>query len=115
MNIEYVSHSLGNRFKDTIELNENLIKYPKLHRAILDHELKHTDKLFSKNDFSLDFSESKVNQLELMKFMLRHPKSFYQFIPFYWTKKHGFVFDINQTLLYLGLLACIGVGVYLAI
>ena len=104
MKIEYVSHSLGNNFGDTIELNENLKDYPNLHDSILKHELEHSSKLFTISDLKLDIIENRVNSLELLKFMLKHPKSFIQIIPFYWTKKHGFVYDINLMIIYSCLL-----------
>jgi hypothetical protein len=66
MNIEYVNHSLGNNFGDTIELNKHLKDYPKLHRQILNHELKHTNKRFTKQDLILDLTDNPVNKRELI-------------------------------------------------
>lgn len=104
MNIEYINHSLGNNYGDEIELNENLKKYPKLHDSILNHELKHTKKVFSFFDLKHDIVESKVNSKDLLFFMFKHPKSFYQLLPFYWTRKRGFVYDINLILIYISML-----------
>lgn len=104
MKIEYVNHSLGNNFGDTIELNKNLKDYPSLHDSILKHELEHSNKLFTLNDLKLDLTESRVNSVELLSFMFKYPKSFIQCIPFYWTKKHGFIYDINLIFIYSCLL-----------
>lgn len=115
MKIEYTNHSIGNNFGDTIELNEALKNYPRLHDAILMHELKHTNKPFSKEDLLLDLNESSVDKKELIKFMFKHPKSFYQMFPFYWTKKHGFVFDINLILIYFAFIFVLTITMYFAL
>lgn len=115
MKIEYVPSGLGNNFGDTIELNENLLKpeYKKLHDNILSHELKHTDKLFTWHDLKNDISGSEVSSLEILKFMLRYPKSFMQILPFYFSKKHGFVYDINLILIYITLAVIISIGFFI--
>lgn len=114
MQIEYVNHGIGNHFGDVIELNENLKEFPNLHQAILEHELGHTDRVFTKQDFVADLTEYKVSKIELLKFMFKHPRSFSQFLPFYWTKKYGFVYDINLIIIYLILFSVIGTSIYLA-
>jgi hypothetical protein len=101
MKVVYVNHSLGNNFGDSIELNKHLKKYPNLHDSILKHESEHTNSFFSWRDFKLDITESRTNQKDLIMFMLKHPLSFVQFIPFYWTRKHGFVYDLNLIFIYL--------------
>ena len=101
MQIQYVNHGIGNNFGDTIELNENLKRWPRLHKAILDHELKHTDQVFTKHDLMVDLTESKVNTKELIMFMFENPKSFSQFLPFYYTKNRGLVYDINLSITYM--------------
>ena len=101
MKLVYVEGGIANRFPDgTIEMNKHLKDYPKLHRAILDHELRHTDKAFSKKDLINDFRPSKISQKDMISFMIKYPKSLSQFLPFYWTKKHGFVYDINLIIFY---------------
>lgn len=98
MEIQYTQEGIANRYDKVIELNEHLKEYPKLHDSILQHELSHTDKEgFNKQDFLLDFGEHKVNHLELLKFMIKYPKSLYQLLPIY--KRKGIVFyDINMLL-----------------
>ena len=102
MKVIEVNHSIANRFDGYIEMNKHLKKYPKLYEPILEHELSHTDKPFTWGDFKLDFlSNSRVNQWSLMKFMFKHPASFLQLSPFLYSKKKGFIIDINILLMYL--------------
>lgn len=105
---------IANRFLDgTIEINKNLRKYPRLFRPILQHELSHTDKSFSTKDFWHDInSEHKVDQIQLLKFMFRHPKSFTQLLPFYYTKRRKFVIDINLSIIY-SIMFLITLAIYL--
>lgn len=111
-NIEYVDYSLANNFGDTIELNKNLLKYPDLHNSILEHELGHTNVPgFTITDFNHDLKPQKVNQLHLLKFMVLHPKSFVQLLPIYHTKKRGWVYDINLSIIYLILIFLIVSGI----
>jgi hypothetical protein len=115
MNIRYVDHSIGNNFGNVIELNENLKKYPRLHRAIIQHELGHTNKLFSKKDLALDLTEHRVKTLDLISFMVHHPKSLYQFRPFYWDKNRGFIYDFNLILVETTLLLMFIIFIYLGV
>jgi hypothetical protein len=108
LKIIYVNHGLGNNFGDSIELNKHLPDYPEIHDAVLKHELGHTDKLFSWKDLKLDLIQSDINSFDVFKFMIRHPLSFTQLLPFYWTRKHGFVYDINliiYLLFFLGIIS----------
>ena len=114
MKIEYVNHSIGNNYGDEIELNEALKKYPKLHQQILNHELGHTKTGFKKN-FLHDITEDKIRNKELLSFMLHNPKSFYQFRPFFWHKKYGFVYDVNLIIIELLTLGIIGLAVFFAL
>jgi hypothetical protein len=110
MRIEYVSHGLGNNFGNVIEINRNLKDYPELHDVILKHEFMHTDRTFSLKDLYLDMTESGVDNKKLLWFMLKHPLSFTQVLPFYWTKKHGFIYDINQIIFCLVLMGIISLA-----
>lgn len=106
MKIVEVDHSLANRFDGYIEINKNLRKYPKLLKPILTHELEHTDDAFTWKDFKLDFfSDSKVNQWDLIKFMFKYPRSFKQLLPVLYSKKKGFVLDINLLIMYITMLS----------
>lgn len=111
--IVVVSHGIANRFEDCIEVNRNLQKYPKLYFPIIQHELEHTNNLgFTFKDLKHDInSEHKVNQIQLLKFMFKYPKSFTQVLPFYYTPRRKFVFDINLCIIY-SVLFLIGFGIY---
>lgn len=115
MKIEYVDYGLANNFGDTIELNKNLIRYPKLHESLLQHELSHTDKAFTLHDLKIDFISDNVNSLRIILFMIRYPKSLTQLFPFYYSKKKGFVYDINLSLLYLLMFIIIGGSITLGV
>ena len=100
MKIIEVNHSIANRFPNHIEINKNLKDYPELLNPILAHELAHTDKTFSWHDFKLDFlSNTKVYYPDLLRFMIKHPRSFLQLSPV--IKSNGkFIFDINLFIIY---------------
>lgn len=102
MKIIEVNHSIANRFDNYIEINKHLRDYPNLLEPILKHELQHTDKAWSVKDFKLDFlSNNEVNQLDLLKFMIKHPSSFVQISPILYSRKKGFIVDINLLIMYL--------------
>jgi hypothetical protein len=117
MKITYVDWNLGNNFGDEIELNKNLLKpeYKFIHDNILKHELSHTDKAFTIQDLRLDLSQSKISSLEVLKFMVKHPKSFTQLLPLYYSPKHGFVYDINLLLIYSVTICLIGIISFVAL
>jgi len=100
LKVEYVNSGLGNNFGDLIEINKNLLNYPELHNAVLAHELEHSSQAFTIYDLKLDLSKPKVNSWDMLKFMVKYPKSFSQMLPFYYSKKHGFVYDINLIIIY---------------
>lgn len=108
-----VGHGIANRFEDCIEVNRNLQKYPKLYYPIIRHELEHSNKPFSLFDLKHDInSEHKINQIQMLKFMFKYPKSFTQVLPFYYTPRRKFVVDINLTIIY-SVMALMGFGIYL--
>lgn len=111
--IKYTKWGIANNFGDHIELNESLKLYPRLHEAILNHELSHTDKPFSKKDLMLDLGESKVKTWDMILFIAKNPRSITQFLPFYWTKEYGLVYDINLILLYFVIGFLIAAGLIL--
>ncbi len=112
LSIVEVDYGIANNFGTHIEMNRHLKDYPTLYNPILKHELSHTDKIFSLEDMKLDFLQgSQVNNWELTKFMFQHPKSFTQLLPFYWTRKKGFVYDINMTVMYLIMFSIVSLSV----
>ena len=120
LNIVYRDWGISDRFNDgTIEINKHLNKYPKLKRAILAHEIDHTDQSgFNRKDFLHDISSpDKIDMFEMMKFVIKHPHSLVQFLPGYYHKERGLVLDANMIIAYsiIGTIALIGVGVGLYI
>ena len=116
MEIIYVDHSIANNFGWYIEINENLKKYPELLKPILKHELSHTEKAWSLHDFKLDFfSNNHINHWSLIKFMFKHPKSFYQLSPILYSKEKGFVIDVNVLIMYLTMFAIFTLTIYFGV
>lgn len=104
--IEYTKWGLANRFDDCIELNEALKTNPKLHAAILKHELGHKGTNTFKQDFAHDLTPmNELSQKELVVFMIKHPRTWTQLLPIYWSgKRKEFVYDLNMLLIYGGLI-----------
>jgi hypothetical protein len=117
MKIIYVNHGLGNNFGDEIELNKNLLKpeYKNIHDAIIQHERSHSDKSFTFYDLKLDLSKQTVPSLDIIKFMIKYPKSFTQLLPVYWTRNRGVIYDINLILIYGFIISLGAITTYLAL
>ena len=114
MEIREVDFGIASNFGDYIEINKNLRNYPKLRRAILDHEFGHTNrKGFTKEDLMHDLKEVKVSNFELLKFMVHNPKSFYQLLPFYY-KQGRIYYDINLIIIWMAILGIISFAGILA-
>jgi len=96
MKVEFVNYGIANRFKERIELNRELIWYPKLAHYCLKHELDHTNKLFSKEDIANDIQ---IYPKGLFLFMLTHPKSWTQLSPAIKSKGKWY-WDLNLLLTY---------------
>lgn len=113
LNIEYTDWGVANNYGNFITLHQDLLKpqYRKLLDGILEHELSHTDKTFTFHDLKIDLVPSgKIKHFELFKFMIRRPKTWIQFLPVIYSKKHGIAFDLNMIILYI-LAGCIVGGI----
>lgn len=115
--IVYRGYGLADRFPDgTIELNKHLKDYPELKRSILLHEARHTNnEKFNRTDLRNDLTS--INQYSmsaLVKFMLRHPLSFIQVLPLYWTKTGGWTYDELAVIYWAVLLGFISFGFFIA-
>ena len=97
--IVYVNHGIANRFKDRIEINKNLKKYPELYKQVLEHEFSHTNRNFSFKDLFIDVGIPSNNIKQLIMFMITNPRSFSQIFPFYISNKK-IVYDINMIIIY---------------
>ena len=116
MKIEYVEHSIANNYGSFIEINRHLKNYPSLLKPILKHELEHSEKAWSLHDLKLDFfSNNKINHWELLKFMLKHPKSFFQLLPVTYSKEKGFAYDINLLVMFLSMILVFSLTIYFGV
>lgn len=109
----YIDWALANVFSDgTIELHKDLQKpeYKELHEAILDHEQQHDYSKGFKHNFLVDFFHT-VGSGGLLSFMMSRPKTWIQFLPLYYRRDRGFIYDVNMTISYgiifIGILALI--------
>ena len=82
MKIKYINYGTGNRVGNIIYLNKDLKKYPKLHDAILKHEIKHTG-MFSMFDFNLDLTNKDLAKVknEWWSFIIKYPRAWVNFLP----------------------------------
>ena len=112
--IKLVTHGLANRYsfqdREVIEINKHLVKYPKLYKAILKHELSHTPGRYKFKDLKLDLHDG-IKKPGYWKFVFSHPSTWVQLLPVWFTKEKGTVVDIGNlsnlllffTLLYISL------------
>lgn len=103
LKIRLTDWGVANNFGDYIEMNRDLKKYPKLYKKILRHELSHSnDGKYRFKDFNADFLQRQnIKRWDLYSFMLKRPKTWIQFLPFYYQPSKGFVYDISRILVWL--------------
>lgn len=111
MEIRLTDWGVANNFGDYIEVNRHLqTENPKLYQTIINHELDHTKKTgLNTTDFLLDIGETRVNNWELFRFMIRHPKALLQLVPLY-RKDKVWIYDINMILSWTVVLSCFGIA-----
>jgi len=82
MIVKEINYGTGNRVGDTIYINRDLKKYAGLYEAVLAHEMRHTGG-FKLKDMSLDLVNEDLKPLkrEWLKFLLRHPRAWVNFLP----------------------------------
>jgi hypothetical protein len=80
--IKDIDYGIAFRIKDTIYLNKNLKKYPKLRKALIKHEREHTNKL-TKKDIWIDLTGKHLSNVkkQYYLFILREKRAWYQFLP----------------------------------
>lgn len=104
LKIVYRGYGIADRFPDgTMELNKHLKKYPDLHQSLIRHEARHSTNLkFNRKDLLHDLSTpNQINTWKMMKFMVRHPFSLFQFAPFYYSfKRKTLIVDYNCMLIW---------------
>ena len=96
MKIKETDWGMGCRIQDTIFLNKNLKKYPKLYSAVLKHEESHTSN-FGWQDVVIDINGSHFKHLkkEYYKFMFKYPKALATFAPI-WIYDGDLAIDVLQ-------------------
>jgi heme/copper-type cytochrome/quinol oxidase subunit 2 len=62
----------------------------------------------------LDLKEAGTPSGTILKFMLKHPKSFLQMMPIYIQKGKGLVYDINLLLMFISFIVLILITTYLS-
>jgi len=100
--INYVNWGLANRFDDCIEMNIHLKKNQRLHDSILDHEMGHKKHNTFKQDLIHDLTPvNKLSQKDVLIFMIKHPKTFTQLLPFYYSpSRKEIIYDISMLIIY---------------
>jgi hypothetical protein len=93
LEVEFIDFSIGYRTNTKILLNKHIFLYPDFAKEVIDHELTHTGEP-SMEDFKKDLLEGSI--LNNLKFCLRHPKAFMQFIPLI---KYDSVWYLDRNLL----------------
>lgn len=110
MKLKYINYGTGNRVGNTIYLNKNLKKYPKLHDAILTHEKKHTGR-FSMFDLKLDFDNKELANVknEWLRFIFKYPRTWINFFPIMKLGNNWCV-DLSLTFLWLFFIILFSIG-----
>ena len=82
LNIIKINYAIAFRIGNTIYLNKNLDKYPRLKKAIIKHEESHT-KGFGLKDIKIDLTGKYLKNVkkEYYKFLFKEKKAWYQLIP----------------------------------
>jgi hypothetical protein len=101
--IVYVNRGVANRFHDRIEVNEalkNYKKHPHLHDFIVEHEKRHTDKVWSIKDLwnELSFANYRYG-LAVLDFIAETPSARNDLLPIQ-TIDGKKVIDFNLLLIY---------------
>ena len=96
-NLKIVNYGIASRFGKDIVMNKHLAKYKSFCLDVLDHEIRHSEKL-SKKDMLMDTTEGSI--LTNLEFCFRHPSGFVQFLPIGIYNKKIF-FDLNLIGVYL--------------
>ena len=77
-----VDYGIASNYGDFIEMNRKLWKYPKLRKAILEHEERHTSGKYTKEDFKNDFQSKNSYFFDTLKFCMANKEGFINFFPF---------------------------------
>jgi len=108
MVIKYSPNVIGCRIGNEIYLNPHLKECPRLYRAILMHEKKHSNR-FTIGDLKLDLQSEDLKGIrrEYWGFMIKHPRAFLSFLPVTKVGKYWGV-DIAMCLFWTFMMAVFG-------
>ncbi len=93
MQVKEINHGVACRIGNTIYLNKNLVRYPKLREAIMKHEEAHTNS-FNLKDIKLDLGGIYLKRVkkQYYQFILENPRAMSHFSPI-WMYEGKFVID----------------------
>ena len=106
--IKEIDYGIACRIGNDIYMNKNLMEYPRLYCAILNHELLHSPG-FTLNDIFMDLHNNHLKGLkrEYYSFILRNPRALVEFLPGWWYDK-SFIINPSILLVYGAILALFG-------
>jgi len=80
--LKIIDYGIACKIGETIYINKDIKKYPKLWNALLKHENEHTDD-YGIKDILIDFRGSHLNSVKrtYYKFLLTHPRAWIQLLP----------------------------------
>jgi len=113
MKIIAINHGISCRIGENIYYNKKLKKYPELLKAILKHENRHTSG-FTLKDIKMDLKNKELIPVkkQYYKFILEHPSSWTEFLPF-GIYRHTIVFNPLMIFMWLVLVGVIWLFTYL--
>lgn len=79
-----IAYTLERNGQKIIQVNKNLKNYPNLYKKVMIHEMYHINSKNKRMDFWFDLKESLTfggSNKELIKFMLKNPKSLWSLSP----------------------------------
>ena len=104
-----VNYGLASSYSDFLEINYKLRSNPELRKQILEHEKRHSDKSYNKEDFKNDFQSKNSYSLKSLWFSLTQPKCLVGFMPFmynYYKKDWTFNSSALFPFIYFGIIFC---------
>lgn len=94
-----VDYGVASNFGSHIEINRELLEYPDLYDYVLEHELNHDEGEHTLHDIQNDFHISLKMVFRLIKFCIKRPKTWIEFLPVY--KREGkIIYDTGMIISY---------------
>lgn len=82
ISVKNINYGIACRIGNRIYINKKLRKYPKLYKAIFNHELDHSSG-YTKKDIVMDLHNNHISELKYQyyEFILSHPSSWVELLP----------------------------------